>query len=119
MVKIIIKTKNLESSESLNSFVEKKFSSLDKFIKNVAKEIIVEIEKETNHHKKGNIYRVKGQVILSGKNIVSDEVADDLFVAVTSAKEELKNEIEKYKVKKIDKTRKQQRKSKENNKLAT
>ena len=131
-MKIIIKTKNLEASESLNIFAEKKFLTLEKFIKILEKEdakavggkktlaeIIVEIEKETNHHKKGDIYRVKGQVIFSGKNIVSDEVADDIFVAITKSKEELKNEIEKYKVKKIDKTRRQQRKSKEKNKIVT
>lgn len=116
MIKISIKIKNLEYSETLNLFVNKKFLMLEKFIE-PATEIIVEIEKETNHHKKGDIFRVKGQVIFEGKNIVSDEIADDLFKAVTQAKNELKMEIEKYKVKRIDKNRRVARKSKEELKI--
>jgi len=116
MMKITIKTKNLETSESLNSFVEKKFSLLEKIVKS-SEEIIVEIEKETNHHRKGDIYRVKAQVAFNKKNIVSDEVADDLFVAIVQAKDELKNEIEKYKAKKIDKVRRKQVKAKEKNRI--
>ena len=122
-MKIIIKTKNLDMTDGLQTFVEKKISSIEKFInilqqdapekgKTLA-EIFVEVEKETEHHKKGKVFLVKTQVILPGKSIEAWYRADDLFKAVVGAKNELKMEIEKYKFKKIDKNRRKQRKAKD------
>ena len=120
-MKIIIKTKNIDASPVLNNFIEKKFSGLKKFI-NILKredeigktlaEVFVEVERETKHHKKGEVFLVKAQVALPGRNIMAEERADDLFEAVVKAKEELKLEIEKFKFKKIDKNRRKQRKFK-------
>lgn len=120
---IIIKTKNIDLTADLQTFIEKKIDSIKKFIdilkqdtpeglKTLA-EIFVEVEKETTHHKKGKVFLVKTQVVLPGKSLTSGFRADDLFKAVIGAKDELKMEIEKYKFKKIDKNRRQQRKSKE------
>jgi len=121
-MKIIIKTKNLELTEGLQNFVEKKINSIKKFIdilkeetpekgKTLA-EIFVEVEKETKHHKKGKVFLVKTQVILPGKSLEAWYRADDLFKAIVGAKNELKMEIEKYKFKNVDRHRRQQRKSK-------
>ena len=120
---IIIKTKNIDLTEDLQKFIEKKNGSIKKFV-NILKqdtpqrlktlaEIFVEVEKETKHHKKGNIFWVKTQVVLPGKSLTSGFRADDMFKAIIGAKDELKMEIKKYKVKKIDKTRRLQRKSKD------
>lgn len=109
-MKIIIKAKNLETSDSLNSFIEKKFSVLKKFL--ATQEIFIEVEKETNHHRKGDVFIVKAQVAFPGRVIMSDEKADDLFVAVIAARDELRQEIEKFKAKKVDKNRRIQRKAK-------
>jgi ribosomal subunit interface protein len=118
-MKIIIKTKNVDLSEEIKNFVEKKFFTLKKFI-NILKredeigktlaEVFVEVEKETTHHKKGNIFRVKSRVYLPGREIISWSRADDLMKAVIKAKDELKMEIEKYKFKNIDRNRREQRK---------
>lgn len=121
-MKIIIKTKNLELTEGLQSFIEKKIGSAKKFI-NILKadtpekgktlaEIFVEVEKETKHHNKGEIFLVKTQVILPGKSLRVQSRSDDLYKAIIGAKDELKLEIEKYKFKNADKRRRQQRKAK-------
>jgi ribosomal subunit interface protein len=119
-MKIIIKTKNLEQSETLSTFIEKKFEGLKKFINILKKEdeigktlaeVFVEVERETKHHRNGEIFLVKTQVILPGRSIVAEATGEDLFSTVVKAKDELKGEIEKYKVKKTDKTRRLQRKS--------
>jgi len=121
-MKIIIKTKNLELTEGLQNFVEKKMGSIKKFIdilkedtpekgKTLA-EVFVEVEKETKHHKKGKVFLVKTQVILPGKSLMAWYRSDDLFKTIVGAKNELKSEIEKYKFKSIDKNRRQQRKTK-------
>ncbi|MFA6190612.1 MAG: HPF/RaiA family ribosome-associated protein [Candidatus Staskawiczbacteria bacterium] len=112
-MKILIKTKNLDRSETLDNFIEKKFEGLKKFIdEGLLTEILVEIEKETKHHKKGEIFLVKSQVMLFGKNIMAEERGDDLLVAVGRTRDELKLEIEKYKLKKLDINRREARKLK-------
>ncbi|OGZ78596.1 MAG: hypothetical protein A2358_01830 [Candidatus Staskawiczbacteria bacterium RIFOXYB1_FULL_37_44] len=122
-MKIITKGKNINLSESLVIFIEKKFLGLKKFIKILKREdnppagggktlaeVFVEAEKETKRHRKGEIFCVKSRVYLPGKEIVSEARADDLQKAVVDAKDGLKLEIEKYKFKKIDKIRRAQRK---------
>ncbi len=120
-MKIIIKTKNLEQSEALNDFIEKKFLGLKKFIsilkqpdnlKTLA-EVFIEVEKTTKHHKNGDVFSVKAQVVLPGKSVMAEADGDDLFKVVVKAKDELKMEIGKDKVKKIDKNRREQRKNKD------
>jgi len=113
-MKITIKIKNLDHSEALNDFVEKKFESIEKFVEGekMPVEIFIEIEKETKHHKKGEIFLVKAQVILFGKNIMAEAFGDDLFVTVGKAKDELKTEIEKFGDKRIDVSRREARKVK-------
>ena len=121
-MQIIIKTKNLELTEDLKSFVEKKFMTLKKFIdvlratepekgKTLA-ELFVEVEKETEHHKSGKIFSVKARFVLPGKSLIALYKADDPMKAIDGARDEMKTEIEKYKFKNVDKDRKEQRKAK-------
>jgi len=122
-MKIIIQVKNLAPTKDLQDFIEKKISSLKKFIdvlkndvpkkgKTLA-EVFVEVEKETQHHKKGDIFISKIRVRLPGKSIMAGAETEDLFRAIIKSKNELKKEIEKYKVKNIYKNRRQQRKLKQ------
>jgi len=118
-MKIIIKTKNIENSESLNSYIEEKLSGLQKFIsvlrekgsigKSLA-EVFVEIEKTTKHHRKGEIFMVKAILHLPQKSIVAQDESDDLFKSVIEVKDDLQVEIKKYKTKNIDKNRRAQMK---------
>ena len=119
-MKIIIKTKKLELTEALQTFIEKKIGTVKKFIsilkedipgegKTLA-EVFVEVGKETKHHKKGDIFKAKINVRLPGKFILAEATSDDLFKAIIESRDELKIEIEKYKLKNIDKNRRLQRK---------
>ena len=119
-MKIIIKTKNIEASESLNNYIEEKFETLKKFIsvlkypdegKTLA-EVFVEIEKDSKHHRKGDIFLVKSQIVLPGRSLMVEKTGEDIFSTVIAARDEMKQEIEKYKFKKIEKTRREQRKTK-------
>jgi ribosomal subunit interface protein len=121
-MKIIISTKNLDLTDSLQNFVEKKIGSLEKFIDVLKKdtpqkgktlaEVFVEVEKETRHHKKGKIFWVRTQIILPGKSLTAGAREDDLYKAVVEAKDELKMKVEKYKVKHMEKGRRERRKTK-------
>ena len=120
-MRTIITAKNLELTPAIQKFVESKFDVLKKFI-NILKredeigktlaEVFVEVEEETKHHNKGEIFLTKARVSLPGRSLTVSSKADDLYKAIVGAKDELKLEIEKYKFKKIDKTRRQQRKAK-------
>lgn len=121
-MKITVKTKNLDLTPALSDYVAEKFLSIKKFV-SVLKEntpagmktladVVVEVQKETKHHRKGEIFLAKAQLSLPGKSLMASFKSDDLRKAIVGAKDELKMEIEKHKVKKIDKTRRKQRKAK-------
>ena len=110
-MRTIIETKNLELTQALKDFAEKKFLGLEKFIESA--DIFVELEKETRHHSKGKIFVAKAQVQLPGKILMAVSREDDMYKAIVDVEKEMKLEIEKYKFKKIDKNRREQRKSKE------
>lgn len=109
-MKIIITAKNLELTEDLENFVKEKIGSLEKFFGFLKKEDIfskgkdwleffVEIEKETKHHKKGQIFLAKVTAVLPGKTLLAISESDDLRLAVVEVKDELQQEIKKYKFK--------------------
>lgn len=119
-MKIIIKTKNLELTESLSSYIEKKLFGLKKFL-NVFKkdeerktlsEVFVDIEKETKHHRKGNIFLAEALINLPGKKIIAKAKQDDLYKSINEVKSELAKEIKKYKLKIAETKIRKQRKVK-------
>ena len=115
-MKIIIKTKNLELTEYLEALINKKMVSLEKLAKALKEsevEVFVEIEKETKHHRKGDVFAAEAMIELLGKNLVAKAHGEDLLKAITEVKDELEREIKKYKTKKIELPRRQQRKTKQ------
>lgn len=105
-MKVIIETKNLELS-SVKSFAEKKFDTLKKYAKILNKEedkktlaeVFVEIEKETKHHRKGDLFNVRAQILLPGRSLVVKATSSDAFTSITKAKDLMKLELQQYKAK--------------------
>jgi ribosomal subunit interface protein len=121
-MKIIIQPKNLDISDALQNFIEERIGSLKKFIdilkedtlagQKTLAEVFVEVEKETEHHKKGKIFSCKLEVRLPGKLLVVKSQNDDPNKAIVEAKKAMREEIEKYKFKNVDRNRREQRKAK-------
>jgi len=107
-MKIDIKAKNLELTSELEEFIREKISSLGKFEE--MPEISVFVEKETNHHKKGDIFVAKSEIILPGKKIMAKSESEDVLSSVVEIKDRLQQEIKKYKTKHIEFSRREQRK---------
>lgn len=111
----------MELTSSLDAYINEKIGSLEKFIKTLQKEeegktlseIFVEVEKETRHHRHGDIFKAVAQIILPGRSLLAEAKGEDLFLAIVEVKDELQQEIKKYKLKKIDLGRKGGRKAKE------
>jgi len=123
-MEIIIKTKNLELTPSLQQFVEEKIGSLKKFLDVFKKEeeqgktlseIFVEVKKDTMHHRKGDVFGAEAKIYLPGKSLIAEATGDNLENAITELKDELQQEIKKYKVKKTDIAIRKQRKNKDVN----
>ncbi len=117
---IVIKTKNLELTESLEKFISKRLEGLKKFIKvlkNDSQEVMIEVEKETKHHKKGDVFRAEAIIKLPGQSLVARAHGEDLGKVVTETRDEMEREIRKYKTMKIEKPRREQRKAQKQDNL--
>ncbi|MBU2540148.1 ribosome-associated translation inhibitor RaiA [Patescibacteria group bacterium] len=110
-MKIIVRSKNITPSEAIGDFIEEKIGGLKKFIDLLRKDgkigkptvkVFVEIEKETRHHKKGPYFRAEAQVYLSGRTLRVEAKGEDLKTAIVEVKNEMQQEIKKYKLRKID-----------------
>jgi ribosomal subunit interface protein len=119
-MKIIIRAKNLELTKSLRNFIEEKIGGLKKFVDVLKKqekgktlaEVFFDIEKETKHHNKGQVFRSEAKIMLPGKKIIAQSAGDNLLLTVVEIKDKLQQEIKKYKLKTIDGVRRQQKKFK-------
>lgn len=109
---IIIKTKNIELTDSLRNYINKRINGLGKFLKD-SSDVFVDIEKESFHHKKGQIFRTEAIVQLPGKKLVAVANGDDLGKTVTEVRDQLKEEIKKHKLKMIELPRRKIRKANE------
>src|SRR5205809_278822 len=97
-----LRIKNLKITESFKKFIKDKIRSINKFLKIFNKnnqeeslEAFVEVEKETNHHRKGDIFKAEAKINLPGKSFMARAHGEDLGKAVTEVRDELKREIRK------------------------
>ncbi len=67
--------------------------------------LIVELKMETRHHRKGDIFLAEVMVDLPGKNLVAKAHGENLILAISMVKKELKRELSKYKTKMIESPR--------------
>jgi len=112
-MQIKIRTKNIDLTVSLKSFINNKLGVLKKLMGEDVSDILVDVERQTNHHKKGDVYWTEANVNLDGKKLFAKAHGDDVFKTILEVKEELEREIKRYKTKAIDLARRNQRKAHE------
>ena len=132
-MKIIIKTKDIELTPALQTFIEEKIDSLEKFAKSIFSESYyshffgkgkprveawLEIGKTTLHHQKGPNLFAECQLRFPGKSIRAVSQAADLKRAIVEVKDELQREIKQYKEKLISQTKRRTRVLKKELKLS-
>ncbi len=103
-MQITIKATNIELTEAIREYVNKKFGSISKFIKKTDESALcrVEVGKITNHHKKGDVFRAEGKLHIAGKELYAVSEKEDLFFAIDDVKDEIIRELQSTKEKKID-----------------
>lgn len=99
-MRITIKGTNVKLTGALETFINQKIGSLDKFLKDFSPDLVqarVEVGKPSKHHKTGPVFYAEVNLILPGKLLraVSDHI--DLHYAINKTRDELEKQIEKYK----------------------
>lgn len=105
-----IKATNLELTPKLKEYVQLKMDRLDKYLGKL--KVIssrVEVEKTTNHHLKGEIYRAEVNITIGGDLLRVEKTEKDVFKAIDKAKDHLELVIKKYKDKKIGRKKKKEK----------
>jgi ribosomal subunit interface protein len=92
-----IKATNIELTEAINNYVDKRLESLKKFTKGNEIIVYVEVGKTTNHHKSGDVYKAEFNMEISGNKYYSVSEQDNLYKAIDDSKEELVRQIKNNK----------------------
>jgi putative sigma-54 modulation protein len=102
-MKITIKTTNLKLTPEIEERIEEKINSVDKLLDDMDRSVVearVEIGRTTKHHRKGDIFRAEVNLTLPGRLLRSVAEEWDLRTALDQVKNELQQEIKKYRGKK-------------------
>ena len=78
-MKIIIKTKDLELKPSFEDLIQKKMSGIEKLANGFQEnsKLFVEVKRETQHHRKGDIFLAEAIISLPGRKLVATEDATE------------------------------------------
>lgn len=110
-MKITIKGTNITLSDSVYQYIETKIGSVEKFAQGIGEdfqkgnppiECWVEVEKTTDHHRNGDIFRAEAQMKLPGVQGVRAEAQSwDIHQAIDFVKDNLQRQLKRYKRKQI------------------
>lgn len=99
-MKIITKGVNINITESVEEYLYKKLSSIEKFINDDTK-VEVELEKTSNHHKAGDIFRAEVNILIHGKMNRVERSSANMYSSIDLMQEELFNILSNKKDKRI------------------
>lgn len=89
-----IKATNIEMTDELHDYIEKKLAATEKFTQGQSVErIYVDVAKSTNHHKQGDIYKAEFNVVIDGTKFHSMSETEDIFASIDEASSELVRQI--------------------------
>ena len=107
-MRIMLHTKNLDLTPSIETFVNQKMDTIAKLFKSGDQlvEARVEIGRPSKHHKKGLVYYAEINLKMGGKLLRATVEHVDLRTAIDFARDEIERQIKKFKSKIRDTARK-------------
>ncbi|TSC52616.1 MAG: putative sigma-54 modulation protein [Parcubacteria group bacterium LiPW_72] len=106
-MQIKIRAKNLNLDEKIKGYIEEKIGSLAKFLSDIQ---LARVEVAINkRHRKGNVFYAEVMLEIRGSHFYTKEEAQDLYAAIDICREEMIQEIRKFKTKMQDKRRGEER----------
>ena len=105
---IHLQATGVELTDDLKRYVNEKISELEKFIQHPTSEITVwvNVGKVSGHHEHGNVFQVTVDFHMPGHSARAEATGIDVQAAVVQVKDELQQEIKKYKGKMVSKRQK-------------
>lgn len=94
---INIKATNMELTDTISDYVDKRLSGIEKFVKDGEMNAHVEIGRTTNHHKQGDVFKAEFNIEISGNKFYTLSEQEDLYTAIDDAKEEIIRQIKSNK----------------------
>ncbi len=100
-MKINIKATGIELTPKITEYVEKKLSVVGKYLEvNESLVAQVEVGKNSQHHKTGDVYRAEAHLIGGGVDLYAVSEQADLYAAIDVLKDELSQKLNHLKGKK-------------------
>jgi len=101
-MQINLQGKNIELTEAIKDYVQKKVTNLEKLLTNIEEkggevQVNMEVSLTTNHHKTGEIFKADCSIVLKGGNFFASAEHSDLYGAIDAVKDKLFSEINKKK----------------------
>ena len=100
-MKIIVKSTNFSLTPSINEYIDSTLMPLERLLQGFGEtEMRVEVGRSTFHHNKGEVFFAEANISI-GKNLLRSRTeALSVQAAIDEVKDELKNEVLKFKGKK-------------------
>ena len=95
MLKIDIRTEEMELTDAIAATIDEKLGSLGKYLENVGtpKELRVTVGKVSNHHNKGEIFKAEADLVIPDHKIHAEVMNEDLYAAIDILKDDLKHRL--------------------------
>ncbi len=89
---------HLDRSQALEDHAEKKLESVAHLIAGYPDaRAEVELERTTEHHKSGDVYKVRMHVVVPGHIIDADATGSDIYKVVDEARDTLHGAVQRFK----------------------
>src|SRR3989344_537813 len=101
-MQLIVKATNINLTPSISEYLETALGSLDKLVQNMSEptEMRVEVGRSTFHHKKGEVFFAEANLSIGKTLLRSKTESFSIQSAIDDVRDELRNEIYKFKGKK-------------------
>lgn len=103
-MKINIRTREIDLTDSIRAYAEKKMLALVKFYPNITS-LDIELAKISKHHKKGDVFSARITLAVPNKVYRVEEVEPILYKAIDKAKDDLKRSLTRMRSKNRDNSR--------------
>ena len=101
-MEIKILSKNIELTQAIQDYVEKRVTNLGKLLSKIESEggevlVNFEVGKSTNHHKSGEFFHTDCSIQIKGEVFYASADKEDLYEAIDAVKDSLYNKISRKK----------------------
>lgn len=89
-----IKATNIDLTEAIKQYVDKRLGALDKLSEKYSPcDVMVEVGKTSLHHQKGQVFFAEFNLTIPGTKLRATSTQEDLYAAIDDAKDELKRQL--------------------------